>query len=612
MNREHLRAFLWLRWRLRVNQFRKAGTFNAILFFAFVGLVTMAAVGLLVAGFFVGLLALPRASPAVRLIVWDGVIVAFLFFWSIGLMTDLQRSEGLAIDKVLHLPVAPSAAFLVNYLSSLFSLTLVALLPGMVGLIIGEVCAGSTKMLLALPLLAAFVLALTAVTYQFQGWLASLMTNPRRRRTVIVVMTIGFIMLVQVPNLVNVARPWDDGGDREEVARAAERRNALSNELNAKKMAPEEYLRRSKELEKELADARTERRERSWEQFHRTAWIASAALPPGWLAVGASELSAGNALPALLGTLGLVLIGSASLWRAYRTTMRLYTGEFTAQGRPAAPVPVAPMDPSRVRLLERRLPWVSEQASAVALAAFRSLMRAPEAKMSLIAPLILIVVFGGLSMSAKATPPGAVRPLMAFGAGLFVLLICGAQLVGNQFGYDRAGFRAYVLSPTPRREILIGKNLAVAPLALGMALALVLLVGAVYPMRPDHYPAAVAQLLAAYLLFCVLANGLSIVAPIPMAPGSMQPANVKFLPILMQMGFLMLLPLAMIPVMLPIGVEVILAELAGLRGWPVSLVLSLVVLAGAVLFYRRALTWEGNWLAEREQAVLEVVTSKGE
>ena len=38
-----------------------------------------------------------------------------------------------------------------------------------------------------LPALAAFLLMVTALTYQFQGWLASLMSNPRRRRTVIVV-----------------------------------------------------------------------------------------------------------------------------------------------------------------------------------------------------------------------------------------------------------------------------------------------------------------------------------------------------------------------------------------------------------------------------------------
>ncbi len=45
-------------------------------------------------------------------------------------------------------------------------------------------------LLRVLPLLAAFLLMVTALTYQFQGWLASLMSNPRRRRTVIVMITV--------------------------------------------------------------------------------------------------------------------------------------------------------------------------------------------------------------------------------------------------------------------------------------------------------------------------------------------------------------------------------------------------------------------------------------
>ena len=30
IRRQHLSAFIWLRWRLRVNQLRKAGTVNAV------------------------------------------------------------------------------------------------------------------------------------------------------------------------------------------------------------------------------------------------------------------------------------------------------------------------------------------------------------------------------------------------------------------------------------------------------------------------------------------------------------------------------------------------------------------------------------------------------
>src|SRR4029078_876722 len=100
--------------------------------------------------------------------------------------------------------------------------------------------------------------------------------------------------------------------------------------------------------------------------------------------------------PALLGTLGLTLIGSASLWRAYRTTLRLYTGEYTAREQKKAirATPVPP-DPNRVRLVEWKLPWGGESVSAVATAGLRSLMRAPEAKMAFLAPLIMVVALGG-------------------------------------------------------------------------------------------------------------------------------------------------------------------------------------------------------------------------
>jgi ABC-2 type transport system permease protein len=609
VNREHFLAFLWLRWRLRVNQFRKAGTLNTVFFFVFIVLALSAAVGLIVAGFLVGYLAMPQAPPWVHLLVWDGIISVFLFFWTIGLLSDLQRSEALAIDKVIHLPVSPSGAFLINYLSSLFSVTLIMFVPGMIGLILGQVFAGSVRMLLALPLLVAFVLAVTALTYQFQGWLASLMSNPRRRRTVIVIVTGAFILLAQVPNLINVARPWEGMTGTDSFKWSLEQRAISNADVNAKKITFEEYTRREKEIQKEFTERRAAETRQTTEKLEYIARTASLAFPPGWLAVGAADLAGGSMVASLLAILGFGLIGAFSLRRAYRTTLRLYTGEFTGQVRQSAAKPAEPLDPNRVRLVEWRLPWVSEHAAAVALAAFRSLSRAPEAKMALVAPFILLIVFAGGSLSAKADPPAALRPLIAIGTGAMVLLISGVQLIGNQFGYDRTGFRAYILSPVPRRDILLGKNLALAPLGVGMGLLLALLVGTVYPMRIDHYPAAAAQLVSTYMVFCLLANALSIAAPIPMASGSMQPAKVKAVPILLQFLFLAILPLAMIPVLIPIGVEVLLAEVADVRGWPVSLALSLLVLVVTVFVYRVVLRWEGDWLASREQAILEVVTS---
>lgn len=614
MNREHLKAFLWLRWRLRVNQFRKAGTVNAVLFTIFAVCCLLASVMLFVIGLLVGLFAFQNAPAYAHLFTWDGIVLAFLFGWMIGLLTDLQRPEALSLDRFLHLPVSLSGAFLINYLSSLLSLTMIVFLPGMIGLILGLTISKGPLMLLELPLLAAALFALTAVTYQFQGWLASLMANPRRRRTIVVLITGGFILVAQAPNLINIVRPWE--GVAEPYTRRQERMNEASQQLQARQLTLEQFNQRIREIN-EQHDAETKERDRQkLEQVLRTARLLNLVLPPGWLALGAEGLAAGAVLPALLAMAGLTLIGSVSLWRAYKTTLRLYTGQYTGKDRKvaaAAPkAPAAPPDPSRVTMVERTLPWVGESVSAVATAGFRSLTRAPEAKMAFLAPLIMVVVFGGIIASSGGDPRADLRPLIVFGAAGMIQLIAGLQLLANMFGYDRAGFRAYVLSPLPRRDILVGKNLAVSPLVLGLGLLGYVVLGAVFPMRIDHYPAVLAQILSAYLVLCMMANVLAILTPIPLAPGSLQPATIKTTPILMQMLVMMLLPVALLPVLAPYGLEVLLDQLDVVKGVPISLPLSLIVLVVIGLVYRLVVRWQGEWLEAREQKILEVVTSRAE
>jgi ABC-2 type transport system permease protein len=611
VNREHLQAFLWLRWRLRVNQFRKAGAVNAVFFAVLVALGLVAAVTLFIAGLLVGLYAFRGAPAYAHLFTWDGIVLAVLFGWMMGLVIDLQRAEALSLDRFLHLPVSLSGAFLINYLSSLFSLTLIVFVPGMVGLIIGLTISHGPIMLLELPLLAAALFALTAVTYQFQGWLASLMANPRRRRTIIVLVTGGFILLSQAPNLINIARPWETV--TEPMTRLTERSNEAMKAREAGQITVDEFTRRLKEINEQYETEKREKEQQALDRAVRTAHVLNTVLPPGWLPLGAEGLADGAVIPALLGTLGLTLIGSVSLWLAYRTTLRLYTGEFTATERKAAAkAPAAPPDPTRVRLVERQLPWVGEHVSAVATAGLRSLTRAPEAKMAFLAPLIMVVVFGGLTASGGGNPPAALRPLLAYGTAGMVLLIAGVQLMGNQFGYDRTGFRAYVLSPLPRRDILLGKNLAVAPLVLGLGLLAFVVPGVVFPMRIDHYPAVLAQMLSTYLILCMLSNVLAILTPIPLAPGSLQPASIKAGPVLMQMLVMLLLPVFVLPVLAPYGLEVLLAESGVVKGVPISLPLSVVVLVLVGLVYRWVIRRQGDWLAAREQRILEVVTSRAE
>ena len=204
MNWKHLQAFVWLRWRLLKNQWRRAGAVNAVLMMIVSVGALVTAIPLFIGCFMLGLYAIPEATPAQLMYVADGLIVGFLSFWGIGLATELQRTEPLSLSKFLHLPVSVNGAFLINYVSSLIRLSLIVFVPVMLAFSLALVWTKGILMLPLLPALAAFLLMVTALTYQLQGWLALLMSNPRRRRTVIVATTMIFVLGVQLPNLLNL------------------------------------------------------------------------------------------------------------------------------------------------------------------------------------------------------------------------------------------------------------------------------------------------------------------------------------------------------------------------------------------------------------------------
>jgi len=71
-------------------------------------------------------------------------------------------------------------------------------------------------------------------------------------------------------------------------------------------------------------------------------------------------------------------------------------------------------------------------------------------------------------------------------------------------------------------------------------------------------------------------------------------------------------PLIYLPVLLPLGIEFALEELAGVQGIPICLLLSVVECAAVVYVYRLVLGWEGSLLQAREKKILELVTTKAE
>lgn len=579
MNWHHLAAFLWLTWRLRVNQIKRGGIANQIILGILAFKLALGVVALFI-GCFILALVFKDAPPIAQLIFWDVVVFSFLMWWGIGLLADLQRSESLSLTKFLHLPVSLTGVFLLNYLASLFSVTLALTLPAMVGFSLGMVVSAGPLLLLLLPLVATFLLMVTALSYQFQGWLASLMADKRRRRTVIFIVTLVMVVVFQLPYLINLLRPWEQ----------SEIKDAL----------PHDPM------------------DMEWKRAEEIGWYVNAALPIGWLPLGAMSLVEGNVVPALLGTLGMGLIGGASLWRAYRTTVQLYTGHYTGRapprtkvqtGAPSHPAPAAGAVP--LGLLGLSIPWLSEPAAGIALASLRALTRAPEARMLLLSPIIMVFIFGGMYWRSSTELPMMARALPAIGA-IGMILLSLMQLVGNQFGFDRGGFRVYILSPAPRRAILLGKNLGLMPAAFVLVLPLFAVVQFFSPMRLDHLLALFPQFVTMYLLYCLVANVLSIYAPLRMASGSMKAASTKLVPTLLHMAFGGAMPIALAPTMLPLGLECLLEWLEWSYGVPIYLILISAECAAVVWLYRRLIDWEGGLLQRREQAILETVTTKEE
>jgi ABC-2 type transport system permease protein len=616
VNWRHFQTLVWLRWRLFVNQQRRGGAANVVALVIVAVLAAGACVTTAITMFVVGLYGLANTTPAIVMYVWDGLVAAFLLCWAIGLTIELQRSEALSLTKFLHLPVSLRSAFAVNYLSSLICPCMVFFFPAMVGLSLGLVLSRGPLLILVVPLAATFVFAVTALTYQFQGWLAALMSNPRRRRTVIVVATATLILLVQIPNLFNLTRPHGETAPDELSRRSGEGQAELRRQLDAKAITSDEYQRLHEEGFRAYEAQKAERSRESADRTERTALLVNTVLPPGWLPWGAMALAQGRVFPALLGALGLGLIGGASMWRAYRTTLRLYTGQLTSGRRKAAPKAPAiesgktPAMPVGNLLVERRLPVVSEQVAAIALAGFRGLVRAPEAKMMLLSPVIMLFVFGSI-LTRSAAPAAASRPWIATGAIVVSLLMMG-QLIGNQFGFDRSGFRVFVLCSARRGDILLGKNLSIAPLAMGLIAVALAALQVVYPMRFDLFLAAVPEAISMYVLYCLAANILSIYSPMAVAAGSFRPANSRIGPILIHLAFTFLLPIVLAPALMPLGVEYLLDLAEWRAGVPVALLLSLVVCAGVITLYRFALTWQGSLLQHREQRILQTVASKAE
>jgi ABC-2 type transport system permease protein len=580
MNRRHLRTILWLRWRLSRNQWSRGGQVNAVLTMIIViaGFIigALGAIGGLVAGIF----GLAKVSPMVLLGIWDVIIIVFLFFWMIGLVSELQRSETIDISKMLHLPVSLKDVFLINYLASHLTVAVILFLPAMLGLSLGLLLGRSLYMILMIPLVLSFVFMITAWTYCLRGWLVTLMVNKRRRRAIIAGITFAFILISQLPNLLgNVLHDHNRHRSRTtQTTQPNQQTGTVSSDNNK--------LRNQ-----------------------RLVLIAHDCVPFLWVGNGARALAMGNPWPAVLAAAGGFVIGGLGIRRAYRSTVRFYQGQairaVTKKKQKKEKVIHVRKEP-----LTRKLPGISAQTSALASAFFRSLARAPEAKMMLATNLIFLLIFGvSILFRRSGSISNTYKPFIA-SAAVGVTFFGVSQLLFNMFGMDRNGFRTLVLTPLPRKKILLSKNLASLPVVLGIGLILLLVVKFAGRLTAMMFITGFLQLIAAFLLLSIVGNLVSVLVPYRIAPGSMKPTKTTTLTTVFIVLSHMSFPMVMLPVLFVPVVGWIVSGLGWLPAGPTNVLVALLLLGPLVFFYLLSLEPLGKLLLKREKKILEVVTKE--
>jgi hypothetical protein len=585
LNWDQLQALVWVRWRLTRNQFTRGGQLNAVLSVLAIVFLGLGAVAITIGGLVGGWVAGAKAPPTVLLVVWDAALFAFLIFWLTGVMVEIQRSESVDLSKLLHLPITLQQVFVLNYAASHFTPSVILLVPGMVGFCMGLACGGGPLLILVLPTALGFLFMLTAWTYCLRGWLAALLVNKRRRRAVIVWITLGFVLLGQTPNLIfntPFFRHRHGAGTRAQSGTASTQKVEPTRESPGKQLVvPPEIL------------------------------TAHLVVPPGWVGYSAMALKEGSPWPALGSATVSILLGILGLRRAYRLSIQFYQG--TERGKaPRAAETLRQARPAGTLLVERTLPGFPEDTSALALATFRGLIRAPELKMALILPIVMGVALVSARMTASNLVfPGFVKAATSTVAVL-VAAFSMAPTMSNVFGIDREGFRALVLLPTPRGQILLAKNLAFVPIVGTIALVMLAAVAFLLRLSWDAVLVGLLNAPVAFLLFCLACNLIAILAPYRFSPGTLQAKKPKVAVFLGVFITLFTTPVILLPLLIPTLLQIAFSMLEWVPWLPVNVLAALLVLAAIVWIYRLLLPLEGQLLQRRELAILKEVTEEAE
>jgi hypothetical protein len=258
------------------------------------------------------------------------------------------------------------------------------------------------------------------------------------------------------------------------------------------------------------------------------------------------------------------------------------------------------------------IPLCSPALSAIIEKELRYMMRNAQLRMMALMPLILIVVRFVNRRNFDQTSAGEggqmlatdfstyTQGLMVTGGVLYVFLIL-AGLFCNQFAFEEGGIRTLILSPVDRKNILLGKNLAISTVALIFSTGLLTINELVFQ------DLTLGTLLFAGLSFLTFASLMSMMGNWFSVRFSKRMKFGKRLNVSGVVG-LLLIPMILILALTPLA-----AVAAGYvsRSMLIEYATLGVLAVLSIGFYLTMIEAQGEALQQRELAILETVTDPG-
>lgn len=536
------------------------------------------------------------ARPLIRLVMFDGFVLGFLVLTLWGLLMEAQRGDLLDLRKLMHLPVSPGIVFTINYLYSLLSPGLLFYVPAAMGITLGLREAIGARAFLFVPLFVLFYFALSAWTYHARGWVAILLQDRRKRRMLAVLIPVLVILVSQSPALVRFAAGGDDAG--------AQPRKFLEDPVWVQRiydvnvLAPPLWLALGAQ---QILNNTSEFAPPPPLVSPRKTSSVPAAPVDSMAPLGVMNEVASPGPPAAMPVVGLFLLGALGIAAGYTTTLRYYRrgGAAAGQGREN-------VKPQRRALTQRGHLFLSGQSAALTWAFLLDYARHPAVRSQMVMPpLMTLILCASILMQREAG--GWERDAVP----LFVLLLPflgSTMMLFNIFGTDRQGFRALMLMPAARHRILLAKNMALFPFMVAQCV-LTIGLGAILLNVPLHIVALQAlQVPAAYCLFCVAGNILSVYAPTPMSRDALRAHGSRLMLLVRGIAYAAFTVAAFLPSIGILTAASLPGELAAPPVWIWSAALG--YLAFTLLVYRLALTHTGDLLTAHEQKILAALSQE--